>query len=237
MTVLSAAQSALIRLVGRKPSTVFSSTEQTVVEVADLVTEVATDIMKSHDWQALTKFHTINGDGVTAAFDKPDDYDRMALAQGISDNQSWFWGYSQVPDLTLWTQIKNGFYLGVATPGWWMLLGNQFQFLPAPGADAVASFPYISSHFARSGTGVSKAEFGNDDDTFVLEDRLLTLGLIWRWRAQKRLEYSEDLQTYEIALSQAQARDGGSRVIRNNGSRLPSGTVLAWPWELGQEVP
>ena len=237
MTVLSAAQSALIRLVGRKPNTVFSSTEQTVVEIADLVTEVATDIMKSHDWQALTRFHTINGDGVTTSFDKPSDYDRMALAQGITDSQSWFWGYSQAPDLNTWPQMQNGYYLGAASPGWWLLIGDQFQFQPAPNDGAVATFPYISRNFARSGTEVAQDHFDKDDDTFVLDDRLLTLGLIWRWRAQKRLEYSEDLQTYEIALSQAQARDGGSRVIRHNGSRLPAGAVHAWPWELGAETP
>ncbi len=237
MTVASACQSALVRLIGRRPSTIFSSAEQTVVEIAELATEVATDIAKSHDWQALTKFHTITGDGTTVAFDKPSDYDRMAMAQGIVDNQSWFWGYAEAPDLNTWTQMQNGYYLGVAHPGWWMLLGDQFQFQPAPAADATATFPYISRNFARSGTGEGKAVFTNDEDTFVLEDRLLTLGLIWRWRAQKRLEYAEDLQTYEIALSQAQARDKGSRVIRHNASRLPANAVNAWPWELGAETP
>lgn len=233
MTVLSACQSALVRLVGRRPSTVFSSTEQTVVEVADLVTEVATDIVKSNDWQALTKFHTINGDGVTAAFDKPEDFDRMALGQGVADNQSWFWGYSQVSDLTVWGHIQNGFYLGAASPGWWMLLGNQFQFRPVPSVGSVASFPYISNHIAVSATGTGKDHFDKDDDQFVLEDRLLTLGLIWRWRAQKRLEYAEDMQSYEIALSQAQARDKGPNVIRSNTRRAPGNVRAGWPWLLG----
>lgn len=237
MSVLSACQSALVRLVGRRPSTVFSSQEQTVVEVAELVTEVATDIMKSHDWQALTKVYQITGDGVLTYFPLPADYDRMLLAQSVSDPVSWFWNYSRVPDMDAWARLSNGFASGFATPGWWMIFDNRFQFLPAPASGAAATVPYISNHFARDKDGVAKDHFDKDDDTFVLEDRLLTLGLIWRWRAQKRLEYAEDLQTYELALSQAQARDGGSRVIRHNGSRLPAGAVLAWPWELGAETP
>lgn len=237
MTALSACQSALVRLVGRKPSTVFSSTEQTVVEIADLVTEVATDIMKGHDWQALTKIHSITGNGTDTAFALPEDYDRMALAQGVSDANSWFWGYTQVPDMDTWIMIQNGVYLGVVSPGWWILTGGQFQFQPAPATGAVAKFPYVSKNFAVGQDGASKSVFDNDNDTLVLDDRLLTLGLIWRWRAQKRLEYAEDLQTYEIALSQAQARDRGATVIRSNGNRRPGNIHVGWPWPLGPDCP
>lgn len=237
MTALSAAQSALVRLVGRKPSTVFSSTEQTVVEIADLITEVATDIMKSHDWQALTKIHSINGDGTETAFPLPSDYDRMVLAQGISDANSWFWGYTQVPDMDTWMQIQNGYFLGVVSPGWWMLTGGEFQFQPAPALGAVAKFPYISKNFAIDQNGAAKASFDNDLDTFALDERLLTLGIIWRWRSQKKLDYAEEMQTYEIALSQAQARDRGASVIRSGVRRMPGDVRVGWPWLLGPNVP
>jgi len=233
MTCLSACQSALIRLIGTKPATVFSSSEQTVVEIADLVTEVGVDIMKSHDWQALTKINAIAGNGTDTAFPLPEDYDRMSLGQGVSDANSWFWGYTQVPDMDTWIMIQNGFYLGVVSPGWWLLTGGQFQFQPAPASGATAKFPYVSKNFAIAPGGTPKAAFDNDSDTFALDERLLTLGLIWRWRAQKRLEFSEDLETYEIALSQAQARDRGAVVIRSNGRRRYPNVSVGWPWQLG----
>jgi hypothetical protein len=236
MTCLSACQSALVRLIGKKPATVFSSSEQTVVEIADLVTEVGVDIMKSHDWQALTKIQSVAGNGTDTAFPLPDDYDRMVLAQGVSDANSWFWGYTQVPDMDTWIMIQNGFYLGIVAPGWWMLTGGQFQFNPAPASGATAKYPYVSKNFAIDPSGTPKGAFINDNDTFVLDERLLTLGLIWRWRAQKRLEYAEDMQTYEIALSQAQARDRGATVIRSNGRYRPTNTRFGWPWTLGPDI-
>jgi hypothetical protein len=236
MTCLSACQSALVRLVGKKPPTVFSSTEQTVVEIADLVNEVGTDIMKSHDWQALTKIQSVAGNGTDTAFPLPPDYDRMILAQGVADANSWFWGYTQVPDMDTWIMIQNGFYLGIVAPGWWILTGGQFQFNPAPAAGATAQYPYVSKNFALDVGGASKSAFNNDNDTFLLDERLLTLGLIWRWRAQKRLEYAEDMQNYEIALSQAQARDRGATVIRSNGQRR-TGFRTGWPWSLGPDIP
>lgn len=236
MTVLSACQSAAVRLIGRKPQTVFSSTEQTVVEIADLVTEVAVDIMKGHDWQALTKIYQIAGDGSATSYPLPGDYDRMVLGQGVSDANSWFWNYTQVPDLDTWMKIQNGFYLGVVAPGWWMLLQGAFQFQPAPAVGATASVPYISKNFGLDKEGTPISAFAADTDTFLLDERLLTLGLIWRWRAQKRLEYAEDMQTYEIALSQAQARDKGPLVIRSSSRRAPGNLAVGWPWTLGPDI-
>lgn len=235
MTALSAAQSAMVRLIGRKPSTLFSSTEKTMVQMADLITEVGVDIMKSHDWSALTKVNTITGNGTDGSFPLPADYDRMCIAQGVSDGASWFWGYTQSPDMDTWISIQNGYNLGIS-PGWWMILGGKFQFQPVPGASSVAQFPYISKNFAAADGGVTKPAFTTDSDTFLIDERLLTLGLIWRWRAQMRMEYSEDMQTYEIALSQAQARDRGASVIRSNGRYRPGNIHVGWPWPLGPDA-
>lgn len=239
MTVLSALQSAMVRLVGRKPSTIFSTQNQTELELADLVTEVGTDIMKSHDWQALTKIATIPGDGVTTAFSLPDDYQRMCQGQDVHDSTSWFWNYTPVKDINEWLYLQSGGWAAL-NPGWWILLENQFQFYPAPSGEA--KYGYISKNFARSapasGTGAitPKSSFTADDDTFVLDEDLLTLGIIWRYREQKGMGYAEDMANYETALSQAQARDKGARVIRRN-SRVRSGNIgLGWPWTLGPDI-
>jgi hypothetical protein len=50
----------------------------------------------------------------------------------------------------------------------------------------------------------------------------------------KRLDYSEDLQNYEIRLMQISADDKGARVIRMGRSTLPYDTQWAFPRSLGQ---
>lgn len=235
MSVLTASQSAFIRLVSRRPATIFSSQESMEVEFSDLASEVATDIAKSHDWQALTGIETITGDGTATAFPLPADYDRMALGQGVHDGQTWFWNYTRVMDLDEWITITTSGFFGL-TPGWWIILEGQIQFYPAPALDATAKYPYIKKTYARSEAGVAQSSFLTDNDTFVLDERLLTLGLIWRWKSQKGLEYAEDMATFEEALSQDQARDKGSRVIRKGGwqSNLSGmNRNIAWPWPLG----
>lgn len=229
MTILPAMQSAALRLIGRKPSTVFAATSQFEQEIADLANEVAQDIVKTHDWQALTKIHSFAGDGLAVAFDRPADYDRMVVASEIGDSQNSPWGYTHIVNVNEWLRITNGEVAGVF-PGAWTLLAGQFQFYPAP--TGPAAMPYVSNQYARSQSGSPQASFQRDDDEFLLDARLLTLGLIWRWREMKHLDTTGDQAAFEKAFSEAVARDKGARVIRLGGSVSPRGSV-AWPWVLG----
>lgn len=232
MTVLAAMQSAAIRLIGRKPSVFFTAASSNFeLEIVDLLNEVADDIADYHDWQALTKFHTITGDGTTTAFPKPDDYNRMAVGADVNNVDAWFWNFTHCLDLNEWLNITDGNYLAVS-PGWWILLQDQFQFYPAPGASQTARFPYISGNYARDSLGTPKSAFAADTDTFVLPEKLLTLGLIWKWRESKRLDTTSDSENFMAELSTQASRDGGSRVIRSR-RHLGGDFRVAWPFELG----
>lgn len=236
MTILSALQPAMIRLVGRRPSTIFGTTNTTELQLADLANEVATDIMKGYDWQALTEIYTVTGDGVASAFPFPEDYDRMVQATEAYNPENWAWGYCHISSVGDWVKhVNHGVRL---TPGAWMIRKNQFHFDPAPTEGQTAEFAYISNHFARSKPAVNtgavtpRSYFETDDDTFVLSERLITLGVIWRYREQKGMGYTEDLANYETALSQEQARDKGARVIRSR-ARYVANTHVGWPYPLG----
>lgn len=219
MTVLSAIQSAVLRMSFAPIDAVFASTERIALDMADLANEVAADIVDSHDWQALTKIATVVGDG-SEAYALPPDYARMTLGADIDDTTNWFWGYQPFAGVNDLIRFRSGEYAPIS-PGGWIVLGNELQFYPAPIGSA--QYPYISNAWARDSGGVKPA-FDADTDEFVLDARLLTLGLIWRYKAQKGYDYGEDMATYEIALSRAQARDRGSRIIRSRG-RFIGGNV------------
>lgn len=233
MTILSALQSAATRLVGQRPSVFFASSEQTELELVDLINEVAKDICKYADWQALTKVYNVPTDGVTEVFDLPDDYDRQLLVTDVQDLNNWVWGYEHVSNLNdfLYRRARN-FEL---TPGAWTIYQNQMQFFPAPNASNSATFPYISSHYAVGDNGSSKPEFTADTDEFVIRggERLLTLGLVWRWRENKKFDYTGDQEAFIMAIDQLAAKDKGSNVYRDSGRRTWGNTHLAWPWALG----
>lgn len=207
--ILNAMKSAILRVSGVVADEVFTSSSQIAVEMADLVNDVATEIMRSHDWRALTRVANIAAGGESHPL--PDDYDRMVLGATVDDQASWFWGYEPFDSVNDWMRYKSGSY-NIQSPGGWIIIGGGLQFYPA--TNAAAQFPYISNLYARDEDGDPKPEFTSDNDTFVLDDRLLTLGLIWRWLDMKDMPYAEAMETYERALAQSQARDGGSRVLR-----------------------
>lgn len=208
--IFPALRSAIQRCTGESVQQVFASTSQIAVEMADLSNEVAADIIKSHDWRALTKVAQVVGDG-GFAYPLPADYDRMVLGSDVDDAASWFWGYDHFDSVNEWMRFRSGTY-SIVSPGGWIILGGELQFYPAP--NGTAQYPYISNQYARAENGTPMAAFMSDGDSFVLDDRLLTLGLIWKWKAQKGYDYTEAMADYEKALAQSQARDKGARVLR-----------------------
>lgn len=232
MSALSACQDAIARLVARRPSSVFASDEEICVEIASLANEAATDIAKANDWQALTKLKIITGDGTTSAWPMPDDYDRMVNGMDVHSGTWTYMRYAPAGTLDHWQDLNA--LLPAVAPGYWIILQNQINFLPIVSTGSDARFYYVSNQWAKSSAGAGKAAFDRDDDMFVLDDRLLTLALIWRWKAMKGMDYQEDIRNSDIAVSQAMARDKGSRVIRrNSGSERGFNTFPAWPWSLG----
>lgn len=232
MTVLAAAQAAGIVLLGRKPGSLFS-TDQFGLELGQLATEAASAIAEYYDWQKLKKLKTYTGDGSTIGFDPPSDYGRM-LKKGKIHSKLWqTMTFRKAKDEDEWLLLQDMNLAG--TPGVWILLGGQFQFFPPMPATETARHYYISNLIVGTGDGQpgTKTAFTADGDNFVLSERLLKLALIWRWRAQKRLEYAEDLTNYEIALAEEIAKDRGSKVLIVGPQRHPSETVAPYPGTLG----
>ena len=234
MSVLTALQSAAIRLIGRKPSVFFSSQNQFEMELVDLVNDAANDIMQYNDWQSLVGIANFTGDGTISSFDIPEGYDRMMLTAEVQDLNNWVWGYQHVPSVNDFIRIQAR-ELG-PYPGIWCIFDEKFNFYPAPPAGQLATFPYISKNYAlASDTTTTKPAFTADDDTFRIRngESLLTLWIIWRWRENKKLDYTGDQENFTLAIDQLAAKDRGSRVYRSRSSYIRGNFKTAWPYQLG----
>lgn len=230
MTIYGAMLSAAIRLVGQRPSVFFGSSGTFEIEICDLINEVARDILASHDWQGLTRVQTLTADG-SSSFARPADYDRMILVADMQRPETWLWGYYHAADINEFMAIRDSGFQGL--PGAWTLVGDQFTFSPTPSGDA--KFAYISKEYANDTADLTRKDsFTKDTDTFVLPERLLTLGLVWRWREQKKLDFSGDQEAFTKALSEESAKDKGSRVIRKGSPIRFRGTFPAWSGTLGR---
>lgn len=184
---------------------------------------------KYTDWQALVRIATITGDGTATEFPLPEDYDRMLL-DGSVYSGAWAWGYSQIGDVNRFLRAEEWNF---PLPGGWVLYADALHFNPAPASAAIAKFPYITKNWARDFSTAPKAEFTKDDDSFLLPERLLTLGLVWRWRENKKLDATGDQEAFIKALDEYAGKQNGPVVIRHRAARNFGNTHLAYPWELG----
>lgn len=222
MAILASLRSATFHTTGERPDAFFGSGDHTAEEMAELSNEVAETILQHHDWQRLTKLHNFAPNG-TDTFPMPADYSRQLVNADIMQNQTRAWGYEHIQDINEFLLRKRS---GVMlSPGAWIIYGGEMHFAPAPTEES--SFPYISSHFARGVDGITKAAFTEDTDEFLLPERLLTLGLIWKWNAQKGLIKGDEQADFEIALGQYATKDAGSKIIRF-GRSMPRGAIFPW---------
>jgi hypothetical protein len=222
MSLLTACQDAAIRLNGTRPASIFSSTDQFALELASLANETARAIAAAHDWQRLTKTWLIPGNGSAVSFALPADFDRMPISVDLYSSRSKI-PLARARDLDEWTEFQITPVVGY--PGYWIILEGQIHILPALITGETVRGFYITRDIWSGNKSAATA----DSDTFLLDDRLITLGLIWRWRALKRLEYAEDLRNFEIAFSEAAGRDKGSRILKMGRARIPAGVNIAYP--------
>jgi hypothetical protein len=81
---------------------------------------------------------------------------------------------------------------------------------PAPAADQEIYFEFITKNWiSAADDSITRSRWALDTDYALLDEDIITLGVIWRWLKAKNFDYSEDFRTYEIRKMNAMARDGG----------------------------
>lgn len=74
---------------------------------------------------------------------------------------------------------------------------NHLWLQPAPNPGDEYAFEYLSTMCVVPASGPYKRYFDNDSDTCLIPDQVLLAALAWRWKAEKRLDYSEEFNRYE----------------------------------------
>jgi len=227
MTVLSACDQASKLMGFGALSTLIANTNPFAVELAALCNEAGPYIAKAHDWRKLMLLKTQAGDGSDTEFDLPTDYDRMPVKANIFLTSTSF-PLTSIDDLDVWQDHRLRTFGTVG--GEWIILGGSLLIYPAMASTDSAKYYYLSNKIVLAVDGTTtKTTFTVDTDTFRLPERLLTLALIWRWRAMKGYDYAEDMQNFEIAMAQEVARDKGSRILKIGQGRFTGDAALAFP--------
>ena len=228
MTILSAIQEACTSGIALdKPTSVIGSSTREHLELASIAQEMAEMLAASTEWEKFNTLATITGDGSTEDFDLPSDYDRM-LTKSQLWSSSMETPLTPISDRDRWLELDIKSYDFVVNA--WIKYGGQIHIKPALADTITAKYWYQTDKIIVATDGpTTKTAFTADTDVFRLDERLLKLGIVWKWREMKGLSYAEDLNTYERLLAKRINQDKGSRMIRVGRVRFPDDISVAYP--------
>lgn len=196
-----------------QPSSAVSNPDPTVAKfVAFAQNEV--DITGSdYNWRNMNIAMTLTGDGATTLFALPSDFERILQGQALYS--------TKYPSIPLQGPISSGDLLALKalpiTPARpvWRLIGGTLEIWPALANLEVVNGEYKSTNALVSGDGLTrKPRWTNDADYALFPEVILRLGLVWRWKQSKGLDYAEDFRSYQIERDKKAAHENGGRIVR-----------------------
>jgi hypothetical protein len=212
------------------PTSVFTNitNNRTMTEMLALANEMAQRIAyDSRDWTRLRATTTMIGDGVKTSFPLNADYKRMLLTANVWRSTSALQAMRFIPDTDEWLNRRALNHYDAW--GEWTMLGGNMLIAPTMGVGITAYYPYLTKNCVALNSGGFGNAFQNDADSFVLDERVLKLGMIWQWKANKGSPYNEDLGSYGDALAYAMGHDSPAPIII--GKKTSSFTTkTAYPW-------
>lgn len=207
------------------PSSWITATSRTHEEIReDFLPETISDLQKRVDWpQPISGQATIAGDG-SEDYSLPSDF--LRFSQGITGvyetTRTRRWGVPVHSD-GAWTQLQN---LGNAgTERYYRLKGYpgayQISLYPNPVTGASITVSYMTTNWMATGDGTPGAAFTAADDVLLFERRPVELGTIWRWRADKGLDYEAEKREYDLWIATQANRMRGINTIHMAGGYEP----------------
>ena len=216
MTILSIIQAVCPAIGLPIPSVAMGSNSAQVRTLVALAKTGGRALARGHPWQILTRRRTFAGNAANAqTADPPTDFHRFTPVQRIwSENQrTWLIGPASPNE---WDGIM--IRPQIAVPGYWCMLQGKINIAPAPAVTESFTYSYVTEKWVRpegAATDFSGdiINWAADTDTALLDESLLELDLIWRWKQAKGLDYAEDMATFEREKEKVIARDRGPKEI------------------------
>lgn len=96
------------------------------------------------------------------------------------------------------------------------IMDNMWYVDPVPTAPETIVFEYFSNAWCQSSTATAQNTWLADTDYYTLDDDAFILGLQWRWKAKKGLDYTQEMEDYNLLKQRLQARNGANRDLPLN---------------------
>lgn len=216
------------------PNAAVSSSDPQIIQILSITEEEGQELEERYQWQGLQQEATFT----TVAAELQGSLSSIAPGcEHIVNNTIWnrtlrrpLYGPKSQQD---WQQLKAMQINGPFNS--FRVKGDSIYFYPAPPAGQTCAFEYITKNWISKSAGGTSEVWTNDADTPLIDDRIIILGAIWRWKQAKGLDYAEDFAKYERRVLSKMNRDGTKPVLNVCGTTneiLPVVMVPSGSWNL-----
>lgn len=212
MTLLTIVQDALNEIGDTEvPESIVGNVNQTAKQCLALANRALREVARRTNWQPLSRTATITTVASQQEYDLPSDFGGI-----VNDTM---WNTSQRREVSKvsaqdWALLESWsttdtvslFYRIFRDPSG---NGQKVQLYPAPGSAETITYEYRSNGLtASSGGTVQGNSFLADDDTALLDEDIITLGVNWMFREAKGYPYAEQFRMYEDAIADVISQTG-----------------------------
>lgn len=149
------------------------------------------------------------------AYSLPADFDFMI--PGTQWDRGFRWQLLGPMNPDEWQVLKSG--LSPTGPRRrFRLMGGKLYLDPIPYDSNLLVFEYYSTSFMSNAAGTASNTFTADSDTYLLPDDLLILGLKWRWKSARGLNYEDEFDVYDKLMGTELGRAASARPLRLDAS-------------------
>lgn len=200
MTLQTIANAFALNVGVQKTEQIVSSADRTWQEMLSMSNLVGDELARRADWGDLTTAQTLTGDGTNKVHDLGTAFSRVTPGIGVQV------GSTPVRPLTRaeWASLT----ASEGTPRYFLLEDTGLTLWPYLADGSTATLTGQTKNWCSSGGNVWAA----DTDTSLIDESLMLLGLIVRWRRQKGMDFADYEAEYEAALSDLAGFDDRSRL-------------------------
>lgn len=231
MSLLTLVQRAFKRVGLTAPTAAVSSTDENVIRMIELANEEGEELASRADWQALTREAT----HTTLAAES------QGLMTAIAGSD-----FNYIKNDTFWNRTKDRRWYPVSDVDWqtmkatnitgpveyFRIRGGYLLAIPTPTAGETLAFEWVSKNWCETSGGTGQSAWAADSDVGRLDESLMLMGLVWRWKKAQGLEYAEDFRQYEIRVESAMQRDGTKPRINMAGTMVHGRNIPQGSWNI-----
>lgn len=217
-TLLETIQEFCSRTGIRRPASVSGSSDVQILQIMGLANEICELLSDEYIWNELVReatFTSVAGEDQGEVTTHATNGFLAVVGNTLYDRTQKVPLYGPM-NAQMWQQNKA--FIPAGPLYRYRIRGGNLLFSPAADAGHTIAFEYYSKNIIYNTTDDEyKSAFTKDGDTFLLDAKLLLLGLRWKWKNEKGLPYAEEYEHFQRACRNGAARDATKPTIYMDG--------------------